>query len=149
MKTSINKVKKWRWILIAVLFISIPCPLLANQYQKVFQIDFQDFFTQDTVSLKINNCNIIYCGVLNSDPATGLTNLILKGSISKKTISIKSNGKKYRCKIVDGKIKLTVYLNGIQNLFFIDLAKGSYIGLCNTGQNIISLKQSITSFEYD
>ena len=104
---------------------------------------------QDTVSLKINNHNFISCCVLYSDPATGLTNLSLKGIISKKSISIKSNGKKYKCKIVDGKIKLTVYLNGIQNLFIIDLAKGSYIGLSKAGQHSLLLKQSTISFEYD
>ena len=116
-----------------------------------FEIDFGDFFHNDTVCLSINQYSVLNKKVLTSDFSTGITDAIVEvfnymGSglitIGKDSIKIKR---------ISTPIKIKVSLNGRLSKYKINLEQGRYIGLSkiNRVKNELDFYQSKNPFEYE
>src|ERR1700678_4389712 len=97
--------------------------------QAIFQVDFQDHFQNDTVSLEINGCSIFSRKLLTSDRSTGLTSAIVEAQLTNnEQIKINFNGQSSLCTYSEGKIFMSIVLNNFVKKYEIDLSKGKYIG---------------------
>lgn len=116
----------------------------------VFQIDFQDFFSKDFVELKVNACNV-FADTLTSDKSDGFTDMRINAYLKKgePTYFIKYKDKSVECSSEKEGLNLIVTLNGYQNKFKIDFAKGKYIGFSKKNKNELYITQSEKPFVYD
>lgn len=115
-----------------------------------FQIDFQDFFSKDFVELEVNACNV-FADTLTSDKSDGLTDMRINACLKKgePIYFIKYKGKSVECSLEGESLNLMVTLNGYQNKFKIDLAKGKYIGFSKKSKSELYITQSKNPFVYD
>jgi phosphoribosylformylglycinamidine (FGAM) synthase-like amidotransferase family enzyme len=120
------------------------------EIQTIFQVDFQDFFQHDTVTLGINGCSIFSNQLLTSDRSTGLTSAIIKGQlINNAQIKVYFNGRSSVCMYSKNKIFISVILNHFENKYEVDLSKGKYIGLSKQNNHELFISQSKRQFIYD
>ncbi|HPN68359.1 MAG TPA: hypothetical protein PLZ32_02540, partial [Saprospiraceae bacterium] len=110
-------------------------------------ISFQDFFENDTVTCKFNDCLILDSKILNSRKDVGNTGLTL--TISKGKVLLNNTSLDINC-LTDIKNEnfVTILLNGHEETFKIDLSKGVYIGFDKKDKHLYII-QSKTPFEYD
>ncbi len=115
-----------------------------------FEIDFQDFFINDTASLIINDCTIFSNITLVSNGSTGLTNMRIKESgIKGSDCQVKYLDKLIKCRISNDEIKLTILLNGKENKYAINISNGKYIGFSKKHGGELYFIQSKIPFQYD
>ncbi|WP_419026896.1 hypothetical protein [Culturomica massiliensis] len=136
-------------IILSSLFICCRAPYQHDKQIPVrMEIDFQDFFKDDTISVKINNCLIIENSIITSEPSIGLTKCSIR-FINSKDVFIEETNKILPCPFsLKRNINILVTLNKKEILFNIDLRKGHFIGFDKKG-NELDLLQSKTPFEYD
>lgn len=116
----------------------------------LFEIDFQDFFINDTVSLRINNCAIFNNVRLLSNGSLGLTKMRVKVSRNKGSdCQVKFLNKAIKCRIANDEIKLTILLNGAENKYTININDGKYIGFSKKDGGELYFNQSKIPFQYD
>lgn len=123
---------------------------LGTNMETTLEIDFQDFFKNDTVGFKFNECPIFTDVNLNSNHSTGLSSVILK--IYKKgnrNYHIKYSGSSIECNTLQEKVEVTVIMNGVPSKFFIDVNAGKFIGFSKKGQAELYFYQSQKPFEYN
>jgi hypothetical protein len=112
------------------------------------EIDFQDFFKEDIVSVRINDCSIIEDEVVTSNQIIGYTGFRIK-VISPNKVSYRDKHKTLLCSFnLEANVKVFVTLNGNEELFEIDLSRGHYIGFDKKDEQLL-LSQSKEPFEYD
>jgi len=114
-------------------------------------MDFQDFFLDDYVSLKIENCPVFEGVYMTSSFSTGITGVNVKGiKRAYQRTSIWYGQKEGPCTIKrQDSLSFTVSLNGGEWNFVADLRDGRYIGLEKSPKGIIVVSQSESPFEYD
>lgn len=123
---------------------------LSTNMETTLEIDFQDFFKNDKVSLEFNGCSILVDAILNSDESTGLTSVRLKVyKKGDKNYQIIYSGLSTNCVAKDDKIEIIVVLNGKPNKFLIDVNAGKFIGFSKKNQTELFLNQSKNPFEYN
>jgi hypothetical protein len=124
--------------------------LSKKESRMVFEIDFQDFFNSDTISLRVNDCINFKNIVLTSNKSTGLTDKIFKGyTYGKDQVIIFFKGSSNICNYSTNQIFLFISLNGEEKKYTIDIRKGSYLGFSKKGNDNLTFLQSITPFQYD
>lgn len=133
-----------------IVWITISCAVNSQKNMNSYlEIDFQDFFKSDTVSLSINQYLIFSNKALNSDFSTGITDVKVKIYKYKNKGFVKLDNDS----IVIGKLTepiiINAILNGKKNEYKVDVEGGKYIGLTNNGGNNFKLYQSKEPFEYD
>jgi hypothetical protein len=123
---------------------------MKNETESILEIDFQDFFKSDMITLKLNNCIIFENASLVSNKSTGLTDARLKVYWNgKEGFKIIYKGNPIICKPAQKEITLLVSVNGKESKYFIDLKKGKYIGFSKKGDHDLLLSQSPSAFQYD
>ncbi len=116
----------------------------------IFQIDFQDFFKKDIISLSINDKKILENECITSEPSMGLTKLRVICYRSNNHVLIQITGKDHIQYIkIRRKINLMIDLNGSEIAYKIDLQKGKFIGFSKKGINQLYLRQFRQPFMYD
>jgi len=136
--------------------IVVICCVLLNscsmntKTETLLEIDFQDFFKEDTVSLNMEDCNVFSNLVLTSDEILGMTEISVQViKETSRTILIKYQESEERCPFKSDKsLQVSVILNGKKNVFDIDPTKGKYIGFGKKIDEIYML-QSEHPFEYE
>lgn len=121
----------------------------AKEKEMVFEIDFQDFFSHDNVSLILNADTVFNNVELTSDKSMGLTSAIIKAYLyDTGKMEVFYNGKS---SIVDytENVNLLVTINSIQRRFKVNLHNGKYLGLSKKYNNDLTIVQRSTSFQYD
>jgi len=115
---------------------------------SLLNIDFQDFFTYDTVSLSVNGAIILKNVIMTSDQSTGFTNDYL--AIFQKTNKILSVQLPHEATDVKAEklITLMVTLNGKTSRFEVDPKKGKYVGFSKVNDQINFVQQK-KKFVYD
>ena len=113
------------------------------------EIDFQDFFKNDTVSLEIGHQTVLKNIIVNSDFSTGLTELCVKVFLDEDESLVQIGSKKIKINKVVRPIVINVYLNGYKNEYTIDLKQGKYIGLSKKSNALLNFYQAKEPFEYD
>jgi hypothetical protein len=138
--------------LFIVLTLVLGACLIGHAQNKdsiLLSIDFQDFFINDTVDLRINNVSIFEKKVLTSDKSTGFTDLVITiNFLKKKVANVHYLNSNINIKLKT-KITLDIYLNGNKNHFEIDENCGKYIGLSKRDSNQFYLVQRSKPFIYD
>ncbi|MCK9447338.1 MAG: hypothetical protein M0Q41_00010 [Bacteroidales bacterium] len=123
---------------------------MNTKTETLLEIDFQDFFKEDTVSFNIEGCNVFSNLVLTSDEILGMTEISVQViKETSRTILIKyQENEERRSFKADKSIQISVILNGKENVFEIDPTKGKYIGFGKKIDEIYML-QSQQPFEYE
>jgi hypothetical protein len=104
--------------------------LTMNNSQAVFEIDFQDFFINDTVDLKINQCKVLFDTVLTSEISTGFTGVTLKAfKIGHKQIEIRYGKQTIICADGGDIVQVNIVINRKEISFSVNLLSGKFIGL--------------------
>ena len=115
--------------------------------EEVMVLSFHDFFENDTVTCKINNCAMFENKVMNSHKVIGYTGVEL--TITKDEILLGTSVLKTHCLIdLKKESNVTIILNGYEENFKVDLKQGVYIGFSKKGKRS-NLIQSRIPFEYD
>ena len=152
---SIEESKKFSMmkVLYMLLLVTSSCSSSKQSISMepiLLEIDFQDFFKNDKISLKFNQCSVVSDIVVNSNESTGLSTVRLK--------VYKQGDKNYRivysdtsiiCKRGGNNIELIVELNGGANRFLIDINAGKFIGFSKKSETGLIYNQSKTPFEYN
>ena len=119
------------------------------QKNLVFEIDFQDFFNHDSVSLILNDDTVFYNLNLISDKSNGHTDT---------RVDVFSSGRGKMEIICDGKssivdsnesINLLVTINSVKRSYAASLSKGRYLGISKKYKNDLTIIQATTPFQYD
>jgi len=122
----------------------------TTKKEVIFQIDFQDFFHNDTVTLRINDCLVFKDHQLTSEISTGLTDARVKGYLDDEMqISIFFSSESHLCMYSKDKISISIVLNHYIKKYVVDLSKGRYIGFSKKDKNELSFSQSQKPFIYD
>lgn len=120
------------------------------EIQTLFQVDFQDFFQNDTVTLEVNGCSIFSKRFLTSDRSTGLTSAIVKAhSTNNAQIKVNFNGQSFLCMDSKDKIFISIIINGFAKNYEVHLSKGKYIGFSKKNKHELIISQSKSPFIYD
>ena len=133
-----------------MLFLSFSSLAFGNNHNQHLRIMFADFYDSDTLTMYINDNMIITNYILNSDPSLGITSLHFDGAIVNRMAQLKCLNKKFKFKVVDNKLRLSIILNGRCSKIVIDLKKGGYIDFSKkNNKNELDIFQSKTPFQYD
>jgi hypothetical protein len=133
-----------------VLCLTFSSFALGNNHNQYLRIMFADFYSNDTLTMYINDKIIVTDYILNSDPSLGLTTLHFDGAIVKKMVLLKYLSKEFKYKVTDNKLRLSIILNGRCTKVVIDLKKGGYIDFSKkNNKNELDIFQSKTPFQYD
>jgi hypothetical protein len=112
-----------------------------------FELSFQDYFANDTVTCFVNDCLIFDGWTLNSELDVGLTNVVLK--FANNEILLGSEVLEVSCSpCLMPRNEIAVILNGHKEVFRVDLDKGVYIGFDKIADRV-RLNQSASPFIYD
>lgn len=113
-------------------------------------VDFQDYFNNDTVGLKFNNCSIFSGERITTKSPVGFANFRASFFKERKNkYKILYSGKMTMCKSSDKFLKLIVQLNGSEHEFFINLDKGKYIGFSKKNDKELYIFQNLRAFIYE
>lgn len=144
-----------RDILLGMLFIFMSSCSMNKGNTKIentpfLEIHFQDFFKQDMVGLKINDCNIFNAIELTSDSIMGATKIQLKIYRNKDYYIVKYLDKRIICPFNGNDLKLSIAVNNnIKKEYLVEPVKGKYIGFSKKDENDLYFYQSPTPFQYD
>ena len=122
---------------------------LSKNMKTTLKIDFQDFFKDDKISLKFNDCTVLTDVTVNSNESTGLSSVRLKVYKKDKYYEIYYSGSSTNCIQNNDNIEITVLLNGKTHKFLIDINAGKFIGFSKKEQVELFFYQSKKSFEYN
>lgn len=123
--------------------------------ESCLEIDFQDFFQEDTMTLKMNDCIVFENLVLTSSQSTGLTNVqVFAYEYSAGLISLKlvlwGDSDKEVCRLKKNEVyHAEIILNGQMVSFELFLGRGKYFGFSKKGEADLYFNQSQIPFEYD
>jgi len=125
-----------------------------EQISDRIEIDFQDFFANDKMTICVNGCLILKNQILTSDTLMGVgitgVSIIITNNTTKLAIGQSTTILKLPCSIVlTSTVRITTILNGYEENFDIDLNNGVYIGFSKKRDGNLSLLQSKIPFEYD
>lgn len=141
------------FLIFTLLFICNVClpNKLIQKDTLIFEIHFKDFFKNDTLSLHISELTVFENKILTSDSILGFSNVIIQGRYNNGKCTIIYNEKEVSIEKIDTSFNLVLNINGKEQLFYIDLKKGSYIGFDKKSKNMnfIVISQSKIKFEYD
>lgn len=127
--------------------------IYAQDLESKFQISFQDSFHKDTVSLRIEKCEVIKNRVLISREI-GFTGVRVELYELNK-IRVFENGNiilEKKCNFnLDKDLKLYLVINNKKSILDINLNNGRYIGLSNNEKRkgVFKFQQVKLPFEYD
>jgi hypothetical protein len=135
-------------IVFSVIILSNYSFAKTQRDTSLLNIDFQDFFTHDTMSLSINGTVILKNAVMTSDRITGFTDVYV--TIVQKTRKIFSVQLPHESTDVNAEklITLEVSLNGRTTHYSVDYKKGKYVGFSKVNNQISFIQQS-KRFFYD
>ena len=125
---------------------------IKTDENMILEIDFQDFFENDTVSLTLDSCLIFKNMKITSNSVLGLVTSISIQVYRVETniILVKYNKSDTYCYLDDfDKIKIKIVINGKENQIPVNLDNGKYIGLSKGKSNKVDAEQSKFSFGYD
>lgn len=133
-----------------IVFITMSFVLKSQKNMvSCLEIDFQDFFLNDSVSLAINQYFIFANKILNSDFSSGITDMRVKIYRSKNESFVIIGNDSIMIGSMTDTIIINATLNGNENKYKIDIDKGKYIGLSKKCDDGFILYQSKEPFEYD
>ena len=130
--------------------ILIACTVRSQKNMDSYlEIDFQDFFKNDTVSLTINQYLIFKNKPLISDFSTGITDVRVRIYHYEGGGLIKFDNDSLKIDSLSNPVIIKASLNGSLNEYTIKLENGKYIGLSKKSDTGFKLYQSKKPFEYD
>jgi hypothetical protein len=117
----------------------------------LFQIDFQDFFKKDTISLKVDQCVVLADTPLTSDRSTGFTGVYIQAyALDDQHFKLIYNNRVIVCPGKANAISLNLWINKKEEDYIVDLSLGKYIGFSKQDNaSKLSLNQRLTPYEYD
>ncbi|MCH4895567.1 hypothetical protein E0494_02490 [Marinilabiliaceae bacterium JC040] len=149
-KKLTNKSWPFKVMQISIVFLVMACCVNIRQnINSTFEIDFQDFFKRDTVSIKVGGQLVLKNKIINSDFSTGLTDLSLKVYIKENYVIVEIEDNKIRINDIAIPFTLDIYLNGNLNRYSLDENKGKYIGFNKNSKTTFEFYQQDEPFEYD
>ncbi len=122
---------------------------VPDEKALIFQIDFQDQFKQDTVSLILNNDTVFSRVVLTSDRVLGITDKIVKiYTMGKDKMEVHSNGftsaTGYR-----QTMDLAIIINSSKRIYTTNFNKGKFLRISKACKDDTYVMQSVRHFQYD
>ena len=149
-KKLTNKSWPFKVMQISIVFLVMACGVNIRQnINSTFEIDFQDFFKRDTVSIKVWGQLVLKNKIINSDFSTGLTDLSLKVYIKENYVIVEIEDNNIRINDIAIHFTLDIYLNGNLNRYSLDENKGKYIGFNKNSKTTFEFYQQDEPFEYD
>jgi len=144
------KIKKNYSLFFIFLFCSLFSQNLNDPQNLQMEVVFQDYFKNDTITLKINNTTIVNKAIISSNDI-GFSKL--QYNFTENSIVSKYDKQKQYIPLVKNvKIKKVVHINilcnGFSKKFRINLQKGKHIGfdlICGK----LKINQSEKKFIYD
>lgn len=140
-------------IITSMLFISCGLHNFAKTqvkgYEVVLQIDFQDFFELDTMSMSIDNFTVFKDIVVNSGTVLGLTDVQVQLKKQKDYFICSFRETTNKCPDIGKFVKIKVLVNGVKSEYNIDIGKGKFIGFSKKSNNKLLFVQANSPFEYD
>jgi hypothetical protein len=152
---DIDKVNQyWRERLSKQPMITVSA--IDGQYQQpgpslLFQIDFQDFFKNDTISLKVDQCVVLADTPLTSDRSAGFTGVSIQAyALDDQHFKLVYNNRLIVCHGNANAISLNLWINKKEEDYMVDLSLGKYIGFDKEkSASKVRLNQRLTPYEYD
>ena len=144
-----------RELVLVVVILSLLMLLSCTRESKVLQVEFQDFFLDDTVSLSIMDCQVFSKWVLNSDPVMGVAKVVVEipddgGSLLLRSFRGDSSVACVNSDLARSQpIELIVTVNGKTTYYSVDPTKGAFVGFDKTQGDSLHLNQRSKPFEYD
>ncbi len=140
-------------LILSLLLIILSCSTqkeIDSNVHTIAEIEFQDGFNKDSVSLMIENCNIFDENIVTSSKVHGTTSLIATVYKKKnKTMVITSDERSITCNNqMKETFSIIVQVNSFSQKLNLNISKGKYIGL-NRGNNEIIILQSVRPFKYE
>ena len=144
------KLKVFLFLIAGCFACSTSVKKMTDSNGNILQIDFQNFFDRDSVTLAINNCVILEDYLITSSKIDGFTGLSIKiGRQDRGKAVVSYLNKKIICNHFTGEISMSVTLNKKRLRYVIDLTKGMYVGLSKLGNDELSFVQTDKAFVYD
>lgn len=134
-----------------MMFISLMACAAPNQkrVESIFEIDFQDYFKNDTISLAIDSQSVVSNLIVNSDTSVGLTALSVRFFIIEEGVQVKYGAESVLINKLTFPVEIILSLNGYRNKYLIDLNKGKYVGFSKKIDKSFYFYQADEAFEYD
>lgn len=142
-------------ILIFIYLGMISCKVQSQKTDTttstpISEIHFQDHFVNDTVTLNINGIVVFEKGIVNTDRAIGLSNLVLRIFSQESKNKIVINKNEFYCdKFSNNSMPIMIIINKKEKRVNVDLTKGKFVGFSKEKDLSISMTQSETMFIYD
>ena len=132
----------------SVFNCNVFCQCKKEQTQNKVQIDFRDFFEEDTISVRINNYLIVENKIITSDEVIGFAWFRIK-LISPNKVSFDSTDMVLPCSFkLKTNVTISIILNGKEESFDVDLEKGRFLGF-SKNKNQLYFLQRQSPFFYD
>ena len=134
-----------------MMFISLMACAAPNQkrVESIFEIAFQDYFKNDTISLAIDSQSVVSNLIVNSDTSVGLTALSVRFFIIEEGVQVKYGAESVLINKLTFPVEIILSLNGYRNKYLIDLNKGKYVGFSKKIDKSFYFYQADEAFEYD
>lgn len=134
-----------------MMFIYLMACAAPNQkrVESIFEIDFQDYFKNDTISLAIDSQSVVSNLIVNSDTSVGLTALSVRFFIIEEGVQVKYGAESVLINKLTFPVEIILSLNGYRNKYLIDLNKGKYVGFSKKIDKSFYFYQADEAFEYD
>ena len=137
--------------LIVVFFLR--CTSSKNaivQSESYLEIEFQDGFSNDTVSMTVNGCAIFDSEILTSSKNLGTTEKNVLLYKVKNKLKIKYEKKNIKCLQTEELAPtFIIFVNSKQNILHFDDKKGKYIGLNLGNMNQLDVLQLNRPFRHE
>lgn len=135
--------------LLIVFFLMVYTAQGQENMNSFLEIDFQDNFKNDTISLEIGCQSVFSNLVVNSEFSTGLTQLSIKFFFVEEGVKVVYGAESGFINKFRSPVELILYLNGNRIEYSIDLDKGKYIGFSKQTNKSFHFYQANEAFEYD
>ena len=122
-----------------------------ERYSSILEIEFQNFFESDTISVEINGCLIVKNRLITSLPASGTTDLNISiFNIRHNELAINGSDISRTChQNLNHIIDVVIVVNSRRNNCRIDPKLGKYYGISMGLNNTVDIIQINRPFIHD
>ena len=122
----------------------------TTQLDSYLEIEFQDGFSDETISMAVNGCRIFDDGIVTSSKNLGTTEKNVSLYKLKDKFQVKFENTNIMCS-QNNQIEptITIFVNSRQNVFQFDRQMGKYIGLNLGNDNKIDVLQLNRPFRHE
>ena len=138
------------YLVFIVCSVFISCSSMGQKKEDLIcLLTIEGGFKNDTLSLKVNECEVLKETLVVSSENDGITDVQVSLHRHKNLLYVDLHGEdEMICKIEDDRLKFTIIVNTSSKVFEVDLSKGKYLSISKSELGI-ELSQNKTQPLYD